>query len=322
MKQYKDLIQKVLDEGSRCEGRNGVTYNLFGETMTFYMKDGFPIPTIKHSYFKSALRELKGFTCAFTNAAEFRLLKSNVWDKNANEPSWLKNPYRKGGGDLGPIYGEQWRKWSATKYIPLQNDAAIADAIGKGYRFLTRVLMDNRERFAVYHKHIDQFKEALQAIHETPTSRRILFHAWNPAELDEMSLPSCHTLYQFGVDVERKRLSMNIYIRSNDIGLGMPFNIIESAFLLHMFARLTGYEAYKLQYTIGDAHIYENQLEMCKEMLTREPKPLPTLVFGGSVPDYNVTGVFDPSVLDTWSPEDQFLKNYEHHSAIGVEMIA
>lgn len=320
MKQYKDLIKTILDEGSLVSGRNGATINIFGHTMTFYMQDGFPIPTLKQTYWKTALRELKGFTSAVDNAAGFRELGCGVWDTNANEtPEWLENPYREGQGALGPVYGVQWRKWPGFKIIPIDNEPAITDAIAKGYRYVTR-FRDSNVQSVVYFKKLDMLREALDAIHKSPTSRRIIFHAWNPAQLDEMALPPCHLLYQFGVDVARKRLSLNLYIRSNDIGLGAPFNIVESAFLLHLFARLTGYEPYKLSYMIGDAHIYDDQIDMCKEMLNREPMPLPTLVFSDRIPAYAETGIYEPNWLEKWSPDDVSLPDYLHHPAIAGKM--
>lgn len=320
MQQYKSLISTILEEGSWCEGRNGRTLNIFGHTMTFYMKDGFPIPTVKQTYWKTAIKEMYGFTHGFTSAEQFRSIGVGIWDKNANEePSWLGNPYRAGADDLGSVYGEQWRNWKAFKRINAKDKLAWMQAEKSGYELLD-VSEDDVETYFLYSKNIDMMMEALKAIHETPTSRRILFHGWNPADMDAVALPPCHLLYQFGVDVPRKRLSLNLYIRSNDIGLGAPFNIVEAGFLLNLFAHLTGYEPYKLTYMIGDAHLYENQLIMANEMLCREPYPLPQLKISDRIPKFSETGVFDPSWLDKWTADDFQLVDYKHHPAISVEM--
>lgn len=320
MKQYQQLLSEILTDGSLNESRNGNTVGIFGHCMTFKMEDGFPIPTVKQTYWKTALRELKGFTSAFTSAKDFRDLGCGVWDRNANlTPEWLVNPYRRGEDDIGPVYGKQWRHWPGYKTIEASNTSAQDAAKKAGYRFITQIIEDGKPLF-LYFRQIDMMREALETIHKNPGSRRIIFHGWNPAELDEMSLPPCHLLYQFGVDQKNHRLSLNLYIRSNDIGLGAPFNIVEAAFLLHLFARLTGYTPYKLTYMIGDAHLYDNQLDMAKTMLEREPYPLPKLVFSDRIPSYAETNVFQPEWLDLWAPEDVSLENYQHWPAISVEM--
>lgn len=321
MQQYKDLIRTILDEGSVCEGRNGRTVNIFGHCMTFYMKDGFPIPTVKQTYWKTAFKEMQGFCNAFTSAEQFRALGVNVWNKNANEePDWLSNVYREGEDALGPVYGDQWRAWPAMKVLPV-GSPEHQQATKDGYTHVTGY-MAKGQTYVVLQKKIDLMMDALKAIHYSPTSRRIIFHAWNPAKLEEMALPPCHLLYQFGVDVPRKRLSLNVYLRSNDIGLGAPFNIVESALLLHLFAHLTGYEPYKLSCMIGDGHLYENQLDMAEEMLTREPYPLPQLKISSRIPKFSETGVFDPSWIDRWECADFELVDYLHHPAISAEMKA
>ncbi len=330
MRQYLDTLRLVLEEGTWLESRTGIRRISFpGVSMRFDLAKGFPAVTTRKLAFQSALGELCAFLRGSTSAAQFRAMGSRVWDKNANEnQAWLENPYRAGEDDLGPIYGAQWRGWDAYKVLKVSDRAKVADAVRRGYKSLAyfdnpdQVAIDGEPHEAVglFHRKIDQLRECLDTIMSNPDDRRILFHAWNPAELDEMALPPCHLLYQFLPNPAKRELSMSLYIRSNDLGLGAPFNICEGAALLSLAARLTGYTARWLVYFVGDAHLYKNQLDMVEEMLKREPYPSPRLVIDPRVPEYRTTGVYAPEWLDQVQPSDFRLEGYRHHAPLTAAM--
>jgi thymidylate synthase len=291
-----------------------------GAMLRFDLQQGFPAVTTKKLAFKSAIGEMVGFLRASRNAADFRALGCKVWDANANEnPQWLANPYRQGPDDLGDVYGVQWRKWPAYKVVDASAGDQIADATNHGYQVVTSFVEGGREQVLLY-KAIDQLRQCLDTIIENPTDRRILFHAWNPAKLDEIALPACHLLYQFIPNVAKREISLCLYIRSNDVGLGTPFNLTEGAALLHLVGRLTGYAPRWFTYFIGDAHIYENQLDMLKEQLTREPFASPQLILSDRVPDYAQTGRYEPQWLEKIEPADFSLEGYRHHEALTAPM--
>ncbi|MFW9594944.1 MAG: thymidylate synthase, partial [Macromonas sp.] len=170
------------------------------------------------------------------------------------------------------------------------------------------------------YKAIDQLRQCLDTIVQNPSDRRILFHGWNWAQLEEMALPPCHLLYQFLPNVEKREISLCLYVRSNDLGLGAPFNLTEGAALLHLVGRLTGYTPRWFSYFIGDAHIYENHLPMVQEQLQREPFPAPRLVISDRVPDYAQTGEDAPEWLELVEPGDFSLEGYQHHPPLTAAM--
>ncbi|MDO8300003.1 thymidylate synthase [Lacisediminimonas sp.] len=321
MRQYLDLVRNILDTGSWQENRTGVrTISIPGAAMRFDLQAGFPAVTTKRLAFKSVIGELLGFLRASRSAAEFRALGCKVWDQNANENAdWLANPYREGPDDLGPVYGVQWRDWPAYKLIPATHVARIADAEKHGYRVVAPVL-DKGEPKVLLYKSIDQLRTCLDTIMTNPSSRRILFHGWNCAVLDEIALPACHLLYQFLPNATTREISLCLYIRSNDIGLGAPFNIAEASAMLHLVGRLTGYTPRWLSYFIGDAHIYENHLDMLNEQLARDPLPLPSLQIDARIPDFRETGIYAPQWLEQAEPADFSLVNYQHHAALTAPM--
>lgn len=326
MQQYLTLVQDILDNGSLQSNRTGIrTLSIPGAMMKFDLQEGFPAVTTKKLAFKSAMGELVGFLRGYHSAADFRELGCKVWDQNANENGqWLANPYRVQEDDLGAVYGVQWRQWPAYKLInPAlpQGQAQIADALSRGY---VQIGLVNSPEWGhsgiLFYKAVDQLRQCLDTIIKDPGNRRILFHGWNWAQLDEMALPPCHLLYQFLVNQAKGELSLCLYIRSNDVALGAPFNIAEGAALLHLVARLTGYTPRWLSYFIGDAHIYENHVDMLKEQLTREPYPLPTLVLADRIPDYAGTGRYEPDWLEKVEPSDFSLEGYQHHPHISAPM--
>jgi len=245
MRQYLDLLCKVLAGGTLHENRTGIpTLRITGAMLKFDMADGFPAMTTKRLAWKQVRAELVGFIRGYTNAADFRKLGCDIWDANANEnTAWLANANRKGPDDLGRIYGAQWRDW--------QGDFGT-----------------------VY----DQLGGAIREIKTNPSSRRIIVTAWNPGELDQMALPPCHLLYQFHVDERKKKLSMTMYQRSCDLFLGVPFNIASYAALLHIVANACRLVPGELVMFLADTHIYQNHVEQAKEQLMRMPKELPTLL--------------------------------------------
>lgn len=322
MKQYLDLVRTILDSGAWQSNRTGIrTLSIPGAMMRFdLMHDGFPAITTRKLAFKAALGELIGFLRAYRSAADFRALGCKVWDQNANEnEAWLANPYREGPDDLGPVYGVQWRQWPAYKLIDVEKALPIKKAQDQGFR-LVSIMHDQGKTKALLYKPIDQLRECLETIVSNPGSRRILFHGWNCAELDAVALPACHLLYQFLPNASTREISLCVYIRSNDVGLGTGFNLTEGAALLHLVGRLTGYQPRWFTYFIGDAHIYENHLEMLREQLTREPYPAPQLIISERVPDYASTGKFEPEWLEKIEPFDFSLANYQHHPALSAPM--
>ena len=322
MKQYLDLIKTVLETGTYQDNRTGIrTISIPGAMMRFdLLNEGFPAITTRRLAFKTAISEMVGFLRAYKSAADFRALGCKVWDQNANENSqWLANPYRLKTDDLGEVYGVQWRQWPGYKVIDSVNTAQIKDATLKGYKAIAQFKEDEIEKVLLY-KAIDQLRQCLDTIINNPTDRRIIFHAWNCTELDQMALPPCHLLYHFLTDTSKKEISLCLYIRSNDLGLGAPFNIAEGAALLHLVGRLTGYTPRWLTYFIGDAHIYENHLDMVNEQLKREPYKSPKLVISDRVPDFNKTGKYEPEWLEKVEPSDFSLENYEHHPALTAPM--
>ncbi|MCU1721917.1 MULTISPECIES: thymidylate synthase [unclassified Pseudomonas] len=321
MKQYLDLVRDVIENGTLQENRTGVrTISLPGAMLRFDLQKGFPAITTRRLAFKSAIGEMVGFLRGVKNAAQFRELGCKVWDQNANENAqWLANPFRQGHDDLGEIYGVQWRQWPAYKRIPLSNPAAIELAQSQGFAQIAESEEDG-EAFVVLYKAIDQIRQCVDTIIKDPGSRRILFHGWNCAQLDEMALPPCHLLYQFHPNVETKEISLTLYIRSNDLGLGTPFNLTEGAALLSLVGRLTGYTPRWFTYFIGDAHVYENHLDMLNEQMRREPLAAPKLVISDRVPEFAKTGVYEPEWLEKIEPSDFSLEGYEHHPPLTAPM--
>lgn len=254
MKQYLDLLQRVLTEGTQKEDRTGTgTISIFGHQMRFNLDDGFPVLTTKKLHLKSIIYELLWFLKGDTNVHYLQENGVRIW-----------NEWADADGNLGHIYGYQWRSW------PDYNGG-----------------------------HIDQIKEAVETIRNHPESRRIIVSSWNVADLPNMNLPPCHTFFQFYV--ADGRLSLQLYQRSADIFLGVPFNIASYALLLQMMAQVTGLKAGDFIHTLGDAHIYLNHLEQVKLQLTREPRPLPRMeinpavhdIFNFTFDDFNLTG-YDP----------------------------
>jgi len=238
MKQYLDLMRLVLNTGSEKIDRTGVgTLSTFGHQMRFDLEDGFPILTTKKLHLKSIIYELIWFLQGDTNINYLNQHGVRIWNEWADE-----------NGELGPVYGEQWRSWPA----------------GDG-------------------ETIDQISELVLGLKNDPNSRRHLVTAWNPAVLNKMALPPCHCLFQFYVSNER--LSCQLYQRSADIFLGVPFNIASYALLTLMLAQVTNYLPGEFIHTMGDAHIYKNHLVQVREQLTRSPKPLPKMLLNPEVMD-------------------------------------
>lgn len=238
MKQYLNLIQDILDNGAVKTDRTGTgTKSIFGHQMRFNLEKGFPLITTKKLHLKSIIHELLWFLKGDTNVHYLQENGVRIWNEWADED-----------GDLGHIYGYQWRSW------PDYNGG-----------------------------HIDQIKEVIRQIKETPDSRRMIVSAWNVADLDKMNLPPCHLLFQFYV--ADGRLSLQLYQRSADTFLGVPFNIASYALLLMMVAQVTGLKAGDFVHTTGDTHLYLNHLDQARLQLTREPRPLPRMVINPEVKD-------------------------------------
>ncbi len=256
--QYLGLMRQVLEHGVRKDDRTGTgTLSIFGWQMRFDLSRGFPLLTTKKLHIRSIIYELLWFLRGDTNIRWLNEHKVTIWDEWADE-----------NGDLGPIYGRQWRSWPTCE---------------GGY--------------------IDQIAEAIDQIRNNPDSRRIVVSAWNVAELDKMALPPCHLLFQFYV--AEGRLSCQLYQRSADIFLGVPFNIASYALLTHMIAHVTGLEVGEFIHTLGDAHLYLNHLEQARTQLGRAPRPMPRLVIRRKVDN-----------IDDFRFEDFEIKGYDPHPHI------
>lgn len=238
MKQYLELLKRIKEEGVRKEDRTGTgTISVFGHQMRFDLSEGFPLLTTKKLHLKSIIYELLWFLKGDTNVKYLQEHGVRIWNEWADE-----------NGDLGPVYGSQWRSWP--------------DYDGG---------------------HIDQIKNILNQIKNTPDSRRMIVSAWNVADVDKMKLPPCHCLFQFYV--ANGKLSLQLYQRSADTFLGVPFNIASYALLLMMVAQVTGLEPGEFIHTTGDTHLYLNHLEQVDLQLTRTPRPLPKMILNPDVKD-------------------------------------
>ena len=258
MKQYLDLLQRVLDEGTKKEDRTGTgTISVFGHQMRFDLSEGFPLLTTKKLHLKSIIHELIWFLKGSTNVQYLQENGVRIW-----------NEWAKPDGELGPIYGYQWRSWPDYK-----------------------------------NGNIDQVAQVIDSIKNNPDSRRHIVSAWNVGNIDYMQLPPCHILFQFYV--ADGKLSCQLYQRSADIFLGVPFNIASYALLTMMVAQVTGLKPGTFVHTLGDAHIYLNNVEQVKLQLTREPKSLPTMAINPDVKN-----------IDDFKFEDFSLENYEAHPHI------
>lgn len=247
MEQYLSELRYILDHGTeRCD-RTGVgTRAVFGRTMRFNMKDGFPSVTTKRLAFNAVKAELLWFISGSSDVKELQKMGCHIWDGNAFAQYWI--PKAKFEGDVGRIYGVQWRRWRTA---------------------------DGTE--------IDQLADVIERIKKNPSDRRLIVNAWNPGEVDQTALPPCHTFFQFFV--ANNELSLSMYQRSCDMFLGVPFNIASYSLLLHMIAQVTGYKPGEFIHFLGDTHIYLNHLDQVREQLAREPLPLPTLWLNPDVAD-------------------------------------
>ena len=260
MKQYLDLMRHVRDHGVQKGDRTGTgTKSVFGYQMRFDLAAGFPAVTTKKLHFRSIIFELLWLLSGDTNIKFLHDNKVTIWDEWADA-----------NGDLGPVYGQQWRSWPTR-------DGGV----------------------------IDQIADTVSRIKKNPNSRRLLVTAWNPADVDQMALPPCHCLFQFYV--ANGKLSCQLYQRSADIVLGVPFNIASYAMLTHMMAHVTGLQVGELIHTLGDAHIYDNHQEQVETQLAREPFALPRLVFKRDV-----------KAIDEFRYEDFEIVNYQSHPHIAA----
>ncbi len=258
MQVYLDLLRRILEEGTESEDRTGVgTLSVFGHQMRFRLDQGFPLLTTKKLHVRSIIHELLWFLRGDTNVRWLQERGVTIWDEWADE-----------NGDLGPIYGAQWRRWQTA---------------------------DGRE--------IDQIARVVDALRRDPNSRRLIVSAWNVGEIDRMALPPCHCLFQFYA--RGGRLSCQLYQRSADAFLGVPFNIASYALLTMMIAQVAGLEPYEFIHTLGDAHLYRNHLDQAREQLGRDPRPLPRMRINPEVTD-----------IFAFRYEDFTLEGYDPHPHI------
>lgn len=302
MRQYEDALMAIRRFGKNRDTRAGKCRTMFGQIMVFDLMAGFPLVTTKEVNFNLVKAELLGFLRAFDSAAQFRELGAKIWDANANsETFWLNNPMRKGEDDLGAIYGVQWRKWKDTIVI----DAARAGwATSLGYTYQGRIEGSEEE---VWIREVDQVADLINRIRTTPQDRRMIVSAWNPAQLHQMALPPCHIFWQ--CFVQDGLLHMQMYQRSADWFLGVPFNIASYALLLAMLAQVTGLEPGQLNMVFGDAHYYLDHEAQVEELLSRDPRLYPTLSLNKSVTD-----------IDVFQMDDIQISEYHPHPPIRAAM--
>lgn len=285
--QYLQLIRKILKKGVDKGDRTGTgTRSLFGAQMRFDLRDGtLPLLTTKKTFWRGVAEELLWFVSGSTNAGLLQEKNIHIWDGNASK-EFLEGRGlgHREEGDLGPVYGFQWRHFGAD-YEDMH-----ADYTGKG---------------------VDQLAQCIDTIKNNPEDRRILLSAWNPAALDKMALPPCHLLCQFYVDTSRNEVSCHMYQRSADMGLGVPFNIASYALLTHLVAHVTGRKPGDLVHTLGDAHVYTNHIEPLKEQLKRKPRAFPKIFIDD--PDGTKT-------IDDFAYQDLHVVGYHPHEKISMKM--
>jgi len=267
---YLDLLQRILDEGTERKDRTGTgTVGVFGHQMRFDLADGFPLLTTKKVHLRSIIHELLWFLSGDTHVGYLQDHKVRIWNDWATAEQTAR--FGRQEGDLGPVYGHQWRNFGATE----QPDGTFA------------------------RDGVDQIQRLLESLQSNPWSRRHLVTGWNPAEADRVALPPCHTLFQFYV--ANDRLSCQLYQRSADVFLGVPFNIASYALLTLMIAQVVGLKPGEFVHTFGDAHLYSNHLDQARLQLTRDVRPRPTMtlnpavtdLFGFTIGDFTVSG-YDP----------------------------
>ena len=282
--QYLKLLKKIMNDGILTPGRNSNTLSLFGEKMEFDMKDGFPLLTTKKMGYKTILRELLWFIKGSTSNHELQKKNVHIWDLNSTREFLDSRELNYEEGDLGPVYGFQWRH-SGAQYKDCHTD--------------------------YNNQGVDQLQNVIDLIKNDPHSRRIIMNAWNPSDLDKMALPPCHVMCQFHVNSKLNTLNCQLYQRSGDMFLGVPFNIASYSFLLHIISKITGYIPGKLIHILGDTHIYEDHIEAVKKQISRVPVQFPELEISDDLTDINL--------LD----ENMFIiKNYKSYSKITAPMIA
>ena len=298
MKPYLELLQDILTNGEERNDRTSVgTLSVFGRQLKFDLRRGFPAVTTKKLAWKACVGELLWFIEGSRDERRLAELTHGtrdgvvtIWTPNALASYW--KPKAKFDGDLGRIYGVQWRHWKS--HIP-EGEPDIDDEYGKTW-------------FDPIHKEIDQLSILIEGIKQDPNGRRHILTAWNPGELDQMALPPCHVLCQFYVN-KNKELSCHMYQRSVDVFLGLPFNIASYALFTHLIAQVCGLGVAELVISTGDTHIYTNHVEQVKEQLSRAPLPLPTLKINHTI-----------KTIDDFSPNDIELVDYKCYTAIKATM--
>jgi thymidylate synthase len=297
MKQYHDLLQDILDNGELKDDRTGVgTYSVFGRHLRFDLRRGFPAITTKKLAWKACVGELLWFIEGSSDERRLAELthgtsegKVTIWTPNALAPYW--KPKAQYEGDLGRVYGVQWRHWN--KYTTEKD-------MGPAHKGGTRLAVDQTE--------VDQLSKVIEGLIQDPNGRRHIISAWNVGELDQMALPPCHVMSQFYVN-KNKELSCHMYQRSVDVFLGLPFNISSYALLTHLIAHHCNLKVGELVISTGDTHIYKDHIDQVKEQLSREEYPLPTLMLNSTK-----TNIFEMSM------EDIHLENYQSHGPIKANM--
>jgi len=279
--EYLKLLRDILEEGVKKDSRNSIVYSSFGSRMKFDLREGFPLLTTKKMPWKTVLRELLWFIQGSTSNQVLQDKNVHIWDANASKEFLKTRGLSYEEGDLGPIYGFQWRHFGAT-YVDHKTDYQ-----GQG---------------------IDQLQWIIQEIQRNPTSRRLIMSSWNPVDLDKMALPPCHIMIQF--NIEDSYIDAQLYQRSGDMFLGVPFNISSYSFLLHIIGKITGYTPRYFIHIIGDTHIYENHIEPVKEQLLRIPSKFPSLEIN------------QLSSIDTIQESDFKIVNYNYYPTIRAEMVA
>jgi thymidylate synthase len=284
--QYLDLIKKILETGETRETRNSITKSIFSEKLEFDISNSIPFITTKKLAWKTVIKELLWFLSGSTDNKKLTEQNVNIWNGNSTREYMDSIGFTsREVNDLGPVYGHQWRHFNAD-YADHKTDYT--------------------------NKGIDQIEQVINMLKNDPMSRRIILSAWNPSQINQMNLPPCHMLCQFYVS-SNKELSCQMYQRSADVGLGLPFNIASYAVLTYILGKLTNLKPKKISIIIGDAHIYENHIDILKEQITRIPFQFPTL-------EINPEKIY--SKIEDFEINDFLLSNYTYHESLKMDMVA
>lgn len=308
--QYLNLLKQIMEDGHQKNDRTGVgTKSIFGAQMRFKLTNSFPLFTTKKVFFKGIQEELFWFINGFTDSKLLEQKGVNIWKGNSSR-EFLDNhtpPLKYPEGEVGPVYGYQWRNWNGLYEASGMSSEFSVEETEEGFRYAPS---DAAYTIKKEMDGLDQLAKVVERIKKNPDDRRLIVSAWNPEQIDKMALPPCHVMYQFYV--ADSKLSCHIYQRSADMGLGVPFNIASYALLTYIIAEICDLNRGDLIWSAGDTHIYNNHFDQCREQMTREPRPFPTLSFNRRL--YRLEDIVSSKA------DDFTLNGYDPHPPIKMDM--